>query len=233
MLEGRGFRGRFLSGAAFRHCGCGEIGRRTRFRFWRRKAWGFKSLHPHHFPRPGQGPLNPLSLSVFRDYRVGTRASKAVSKLRDRSAHSHLISFADFYKYVSIMTTRRARFAILAAKRMVGLLLLLALFVSQSVMYAKATPDSGAHDQHQAHAAHQADCQVTASTLSGAAAEEVCSDHAAMAHCSVASCCFHCAAVWADAGFYGVPTAQNHRAKDENAVFSRPSSPQDRPPRLV
>ena len=29
-------------------CGCGEIGRRTRFRFWRRKAWGFKSLHPHH-----------------------------------------------------------------------------------------------------------------------------------------------------------------------------------------
>ena len=28
-------------------CGCGEIGRRTRFRFWRRKAWGFKSLHPH------------------------------------------------------------------------------------------------------------------------------------------------------------------------------------------
>ena len=30
-------------------CGCGEIGRRTRFRFWRRKAWGFKSLHPHHY----------------------------------------------------------------------------------------------------------------------------------------------------------------------------------------
>ena len=27
--------------------GCGEIGRRTRFRFWRREAWGFKSLHPH------------------------------------------------------------------------------------------------------------------------------------------------------------------------------------------
>ncbi len=30
-------------------CGCGEIGRRTRFRFWRREAWGFKSLHPHHY----------------------------------------------------------------------------------------------------------------------------------------------------------------------------------------
>ena len=29
--------------------GCGEIGRRTRFRFWRREAWGFKSLHPHHY----------------------------------------------------------------------------------------------------------------------------------------------------------------------------------------
>ena len=31
-----------------KQCGCGEIGRRTRFRFWRRKAWGFESLHPHH-----------------------------------------------------------------------------------------------------------------------------------------------------------------------------------------
>jgi hypothetical protein len=29
-------------------CGCGGIGRRTRLRIWRRKAWGFKSLHPHH-----------------------------------------------------------------------------------------------------------------------------------------------------------------------------------------
>ena len=29
-------------------CGCGGTGRRTRFRFWRRKAWGFESLHPHH-----------------------------------------------------------------------------------------------------------------------------------------------------------------------------------------
>ena len=34
-------------GASASGCGCGEIGRRTRFRFWRRKAWGFKSLHPH------------------------------------------------------------------------------------------------------------------------------------------------------------------------------------------
>ena len=28
-------------------CGCGEIGRHARFRFWCREAWGFKSLHPH------------------------------------------------------------------------------------------------------------------------------------------------------------------------------------------
>ena len=27
--------------------GCDEIGRRTRLRIWRRKAWGFESLHPH------------------------------------------------------------------------------------------------------------------------------------------------------------------------------------------
>ena len=27
--------------------GCGGIGRRTRLRIWRRKAWGFDSLHPH------------------------------------------------------------------------------------------------------------------------------------------------------------------------------------------
>ena len=38
-----------LTARASAKCGCGEIGRRTRFRFWRREAWGFKSLHPHHF----------------------------------------------------------------------------------------------------------------------------------------------------------------------------------------
>jgi hypothetical protein len=30
-------------------CGCGEIGRRTRLRIWRREAWGFESLHPYFF----------------------------------------------------------------------------------------------------------------------------------------------------------------------------------------
>ena len=28
-------------------CGCGEIGRRTRLRIWRRKVWRFKSSRPH------------------------------------------------------------------------------------------------------------------------------------------------------------------------------------------
>ena len=30
-------------------CGCGEIGRHARFRFWWRNPWGFKSLQPHHY----------------------------------------------------------------------------------------------------------------------------------------------------------------------------------------
>lgn len=29
-------------------CGCGEIGRHARFRFWCRKVCGFESLHPHN-----------------------------------------------------------------------------------------------------------------------------------------------------------------------------------------
>ena len=29
--------------------GCGEIGRHTRLRIWRREAWGFESLHPDFF----------------------------------------------------------------------------------------------------------------------------------------------------------------------------------------
>ena len=34
----------------FTNSGCGEIGRHTRLRIWRRKAWGFESLHPHTLP---------------------------------------------------------------------------------------------------------------------------------------------------------------------------------------
>ena len=30
-------------------CACGEIGRHTRFRFSRRKTWGFESLQAHQF----------------------------------------------------------------------------------------------------------------------------------------------------------------------------------------
>ena len=37
-------------------CGCGGTGRRTGFRFQRRKAWRFESSHPHHrfHPAPGR-----------------------------------------------------------------------------------------------------------------------------------------------------------------------------------
>ena len=42
-------------------CGCGGTGRRTGFRFQRRKAWRFKSSHPHHRP-PARTGLNVLGL---------------------------------------------------------------------------------------------------------------------------------------------------------------------------
>lgn len=128
---------------------------------------------------------------------------------------------------------RWARFVFEATRRMVGLLLLLSLFVSQSVIYADASPDNGAHDQHHAHAAQEADCPMATPDLSAAAPGDPCPDHAAMAHCSVAPCCFHNADGLEKAEFYGVLTAQSHRFKDDSAVFSRSSTPQDRPPRLV
>ena len=46
-------------------CGCGEIGRRTRFRFWRRKAWGFKSLHPHQYFKQSICHQNVSDLYLF------------------------------------------------------------------------------------------------------------------------------------------------------------------------
>jgi hypothetical protein len=131
------------------------------------------------------------------------------------------------------MFLRWARFAIMATKRMVGLLLLLAVLVSQSVMYAEATPDNGAHDQHQMHAAHQADCPMTSSNMSAKTPGDLCPDHAAMAHCSIATCCFHCADGLAKALFDGVLMSERYGLKDDSAAFSRASSPQDRPPRLV
>lgn len=131
------------------------------------------------------------------------------------------------------MTARWTRFVFEAAKRMVGLLLLLCLFVSQSVIYAEAAPDSGAHGHHQVHAAHDAACPMAAPALSAATPSDPCPDHAAMAHCSVAPCCFHSTDGLAKAEFNAVLMAQNHRFKDDGAVFSRTSSPRDRPPRLV
>jgi hypothetical protein len=131
------------------------------------------------------------------------------------------------------MTARWARFVFEATKQMVGLLLLLSLFVSQSVIYASASPDGGAHDQYHVHAAHDADCPMATPNLSAAEPGDPCPDHAAMSHCSVAPCCFHNTDSLAKAEFHAVLMAQNHRFKDDNAVFSRASSPQDRPPRLV
>jgi hypothetical protein len=116
---------------------------------------------------------------------------------------------------------------------MVGLLLLLSLFVSQSVMYAEASPDSGVHDQHHAHAAQKSDCPMAALDLSAAEPGDPCPDHAAMAHCSVAPCCFQNTDGLAKAEFHAVLTAQSHRFNDDSAAFSRVSTPQDRPPRLV
>ena len=34
-------------------CGCGEIGRRTRLRIWRREACRFDPCHPHKTPEMG------------------------------------------------------------------------------------------------------------------------------------------------------------------------------------
>lgn len=46
--------------------GCGEIGRHARFRFWWRKPWEFKSLHPHQ--DAGKRPLNSALWSSRRDH---------------------------------------------------------------------------------------------------------------------------------------------------------------------
>ncbi len=40
----------------------GEIGRRTGFRFQRRKAWGFDSLLSHH-------RVNMINRTVFQDFK--------------------------------------------------------------------------------------------------------------------------------------------------------------------
>ncbi len=51
--------------AGFKERGYGGIGRRTRFRFWRRELWGFESLYPHHKSpgKPGKAFRFALSLA--------------------------------------------------------------------------------------------------------------------------------------------------------------------------
>ncbi len=51
--------------AGFKERGYGGIGRRTRFRFWRRELWGFESLYPHHESpgKPGKAFRFALSLA--------------------------------------------------------------------------------------------------------------------------------------------------------------------------
>jgi trigger factor len=71
-----------LSGAflvPFHTGGCGEIGRRTRLRIWRREAWGFESLHPH--------TLSSLLLQAFflHTIRTNTMASVETSKVDNTS----------------------------------------------------------------------------------------------------------------------------------------------------
>jgi hypothetical protein len=116
---------------------------------------------------------------------------------------------------------------------MAALLLLLAIFVSQPVVFAQAATDAAAHEHHHAQTNHKADCPMAAAQPPFTASSDPCPDHAAMAHCSVTPCCFQSADGLANAEFAGVLKDQRHLLNDDRAVFSRASTPQDRPPRLV
>ena len=76
--------------------GRGGTGRRTRFRFWHRKMWGFKSLRPHHRPRGRvdptrrrRHPVVRLDLDPFirsrRPSAFGCRASPSPSSPSSRA----------------------------------------------------------------------------------------------------------------------------------------------------
>ena len=73
--------------------GCGEIGRRTRFRFWRRKAWGFKSLHPHHNKAKMRPSLTDVQkMGDVLCYPSGRRvAADAVIVAKCKCWHLHLL----------------------------------------------------------------------------------------------------------------------------------------------
>ncbi len=74
-------------------CGCGEIGRRTRFRFWRRKAWGFKSLHPHHY----------ILSNLLKSLHEIHLEDKSCHTFRTQSADQALIIITDVCQNTQLM----------------------------------------------------------------------------------------------------------------------------------
>lgn len=132
------------------------------------------------------------------------------------------------------MTKRGSQLTVLAIKRMVRLILLLALLMSQSVMYAAASPAAGEYDGDQADTSHHDHyCPMMVSLLPGGVSEDSCPDDVAMAHCSFATCFFHTGDGLVNAKLYGIPTAQNRAFKGDAAVLSRSPDPHERPPRIV
>ena len=67
-------------------CGCGETGRRTRFRFWRRKAWGFKSLHPHQMDEKDEEMqvTETLKDGLKRAYTITVTAAELDAKVQEK-----------------------------------------------------------------------------------------------------------------------------------------------------
>lgn len=55
---------------SFHAGGCGEIGRRARFRFWFLTEWGFKSSHPHETDVAEQADAMDSKSIVRKDIQV-------------------------------------------------------------------------------------------------------------------------------------------------------------------
>ena len=68
------------------NCGCGEIGRRTRFRFWRREAWGFKSLHPHQMDKKDNkmNVTETMKDGLKRAYTITVTAAELEAKVQEK-----------------------------------------------------------------------------------------------------------------------------------------------------
>jgi hypothetical protein len=63
-------------------CGCGEIGRRTRLRIWRRKACRFDPYHPHNLVNSYLRSLeeNPVNLlPKLAEFKIELSNSKIKS----------------------------------------------------------------------------------------------------------------------------------------------------------